>query len=59
MFMEVSSISTNTGVARSYRMQLAEATKLNGVVMTSSPAPISAAQMHRCNPAVPLETAMA
>ena len=36
----VGSMSTNTGVARSKRMQLADATKLKGVVITSSPGPM-------------------
>ena len=36
-------MSTNRGTARSYSRQLAEATKLNGVVMTSSPSPIPSA----------------
>src|SRR5579859_3675262 len=52
-------MSTNTGVARSYSTQLAEATKLNGDVITSSPSPSSAALTHRCRPLVPLLTAIA
>ncbi len=35
-----SSMSTNTGFARSNRMAFDDATKLNGVVMTSSPSPM-------------------
>ena len=38
-------------------MQLAEATKLNGVVTTSSPASTPAARIARWSPAVPEETA--
>src|SRR5215218_8833890 len=38
-------------------MQLAEATKLNGVVTTSSPASTPAARIARWRPAVPLDTA--
>ena len=34
---------------------MAEATKLNGVVMTSSPSPIPSAATHMWSPAVPLE----
>ena len=50
-------MSTNRGTARSYRRQLADATKLKGVVMTSSPSPIPSARTHRWSPAVPLEQA--
>src|SRR5215218_1695688 len=38
-------------------MQLAEATKLNGEVITSSPASTPAARIARWRPAVPLDTA--
>src|SRR3954466_14796373 len=38
---------------------LEEATKENGDVMTSSPAPTPAARSARCRPAVPLDTALA
>jgi hypothetical protein len=51
------SMSANTGLAPSYSAQFAEATKEKGVVTTSSPGPIPASRMHRCRPAVPLETA--
>src|SRR5579884_519535 len=37
-------------------MQLAEATKEKGVVMTSCPSPTPAASMAQCRPAVPDET---
>ena len=37
---------------------MAEATKLKGVVMTSSPSPISSARTPRWSPAVPLEQAI-
>ena len=47
------------GQAPSYKMQLVEATKLNGVVMTSSCGPMPNARMQRCNALVPLLTAMA
>src|ERR1700686_2964437 len=53
------SISTKRGMARSYSAQLADATKLNGVVITSSPSPIPAALMHRCRALVPELTATA
>ena len=50
-------MSTNTGLAPTYRMQLAEATKEKGVVMTSCPGPTPAAIIAQCSPAVPDETA--
>jgi hypothetical protein len=53
------SMSTNTGVARSKRMQFVDAMKLKGVVMTSSPGPISKARMRRWSALVPLLTATA
>jgi hypothetical protein len=40
-------------------MQLADATKLKGVVITSSPASIPAAMTHKCKAVVPLDTATA
>ena len=39
MFQVASSISANTGLAPTYRAQLAEAAKVIGVVMSSSPGP--------------------
>src|SRR5919201_1854585 len=59
MFSVTGSMSANTGRARSYSTALAEATKLNGLVTTSSPSPTPTARSARCNPAVPLETALA
>jgi hypothetical protein len=53
------SISTNTGIARSYSSALTEATKLNGVVMTSSPAEMPQARTARWRAAVPELTATA
>jgi hypothetical protein len=50
-------MSTNTGRARSNSRQLADAMKLNGVVMTSSPSPIPSARTIRCRADVPLLTA--
>src|SRR5690349_22306162 len=49
-------MSTNTGLAPTYKMQFAEATKLNGEVITSSPAPTPRAIRHKCKAAVPLLT---
>ena len=40
-------------------MQFADATKLVGVVITSSPLSMPAIRTARCRPAVPLETAVA
>jgi hypothetical protein len=54
-----SSMSTNRGRAPSYTKQLLEATKLKGVVTTSSPRPMPAATTARCRPAVPELTATA
>ncbi len=54
-----SSTSAKTGVPRSNSTELAEATKEIGVVITSSPGPISAIRTARCRPAVPLDTAAA
>src|SRR5450432_4022036 len=51
-------MSTNFGVAPTYKMQLVEATNENGVVITSSPGPIPAAIIAQCNPVVPDETPM-
>ena len=53
------STSQNTGLASSKSRQLEEATKLSGVVRTSSPLPHPSARTARCNAAVPLETATA
>src|SRR5688500_3116177 len=39
-------------------MQFADATKLNGVVITSSPSPMPSARIAMCKPAVPLLQAM-
>ena len=58
MFRVRSSMSAKTGVARSNSRELAEATKLNGEVMTSSPGP-TRRSAGRCRPAVPLEHAAA
>jgi len=56
MFRFCGSISTSTGLAPTYSTQLVEATKLNGVVITSSPGPTPAASMAQCNPPVPDDT---
>ena len=53
------STSQKTGIAPSYSRQLAEATKLNGLVITSSPGPQPSARTPRCRAAVPEETATA
>ena len=53
------STSQKTGRAPSYSRQLAEATKLKGLVRTSSPAPHPCSRTPRCSAAVPLETATA
>src|ERR1700687_4231270 len=45
--------STNTGVAPWYKMQLAVAQKVMGVVIASSPGPSPAANAAPCNAAVP------
>src|SRR5438105_1969406 len=58
-FSVVGSMSANTGRARSYSTALAEATKENGLVITSSPSRTPAARSARCRPAVPLDTALA
>jgi hypothetical protein len=58
MFPVTGSTSTNTGIARSYRMQFADATNEKGVVITRSPASTPAAITARCRPAVPLDTPM-
>ena len=50
------STSTKTGRARTYITELAEATKLKGLVMTRSYSPTPAASMQRWSPAVPLLT---
>ena len=52
-------MSTKTGLAPTYKMQLAEATKEKGVVMTSSPGAMPAAIMAAWRPAVPEETPIA
>ena len=46
-------------MAPTYRMQLADATNENGVVMTSCPGPTPAAIIAQCSPAVPDETPIA
>ena len=51
------SMSQKTGRAPSYRTELADATKLKGVVITSSPASMPTARSARWSPAVPLATA--
>src|SRR5215210_1494279 len=53
------SMSQKTGVAPSYSRQFEEATKLSGVVTTSSPSPQPRARTPRWRAAVPLETATA
>src|SRR5689334_61488 len=53
------SMSTKTGVAPTSRMVLPVAAKLNGVVITSSPAPMPCANSATCSAAVPDETATA
>src|ERR1700682_3782834 len=45
--------SANTGVAPWYKMQLAVAQKVMGVVIASSPGPSPAANAAPCNAAVP------
>ena len=52
-------MSANTGIPPQYKMQLADAAKVIGVVITSSPGRISAAEQAACKAAVPLETATA
>ena len=47
MLSVTGSMSQNTGVAPSYRRQFADATKLNGVVTTSSPGCMPAARIAR------------
>src|SRR6185437_1405390 len=54
-----SSISANTGFARSNRITLAEATNEKLDVITSSPGPMPRRCSATCSPAVPLEQAMA
>ena len=56
-FSVTGSMSTNTGRARSYRIELADATNENGEVMTSSPSVTPTARSARCSAAVPEETA--
>src|SRR3989344_5413035 len=53
MFLVFSLISQNTGVAPSYNMQLEDTIKEKGVVITSSPFPISRARTMRWRAAVP------
>ena len=50
------SMSTNTGTAPSKSRTLDEATKLKGVVITSSPGPSPSARTARCKALVPLLT---
>ena len=47
------SMSTNTGFAPVYKMELPVAANVNGVVITSSPSPIPAAKRATCNAEVP------
>ena len=47
------SISANTGFAPVYTIEFPLAIKVNGVVITSSPAPIPQASNATCNAAVP------
>src|SRR5690348_6076396 len=54
-----SSISANTGFARSNRITLAEATNEKLEVITSSPGPTPSRCRATCRPAVPLEQAIA
>jgi hypothetical protein len=53
------SMSTNTGVAPAYTIAAAVATKVNGTVITSSPAPMPAASSARCSALVPEFTPIA
>ena len=53
------SISTSTGVAPQCSIALIVATKVNGVLITSSPGPTSHATSARCSAAVQDETATA
>jgi hypothetical protein len=52
------SMSTNTGTAPVRAMVPAVAKKVNGVVMTASPAPISSVMSARSSASVPDETPM-
>ncbi len=54
-----SSTSTNTGLAPTCKILLAEAINVNGVVITSSPAPMACASKIVCKAVVPEEVAMA
>ncbi len=58
-FSVTGSMSTNTGRARSNRIELALATNENGDVITSSPSETPTARSARCKAAVPDETALA
>ena len=52
-------MSAKTGLAPQYSAQLAEAAKVIGVVMTSSPSPMPAAIQAMCSAAVQLEVTTA
>ena len=52
MFAVRGSTSTKTGVPPAYSTALDEERKVRGVVMTSSPGPMPAASIARCNEAV-------
>ena len=49
-------MSTNTGVAPAWAMASAVAKNVNGVVTTSSPAPMPSARRAMVRPSVPLAT---
>jgi hypothetical protein len=53
------SMSANTGVAPTMEIASAEAKKVNGVVITSSPGPMSSARNASTSASVPLATPVA
>ena len=59
MLKVTGSMSTNTGLAPTYSTAFAVAIKVNGVVITSSPGPISWASKATCSAVVPEEVAIA
>ena len=59
MLYVAGSMSTNTGVAPSLEIAAAVAKNVYGVVMTSSPGPISSAMRHASSASVPDETPIA
>ena len=58
MFHVFGSMSAKTGFAPQYKTQLAEAAKVIGDTITSSPGLISAARQATCKAAVPFDTAV-